>query len=71
VRKWTADTYVAGAGTTASGAPNVVNVTLATGESYSAYEVVYFPKLTVYASPPEETYTQNDGFSWTLRAEEA
>lgn len=71
VRKWTADTYTSGTGTTTSGAPNVLNITLATGETHNQYEVVYFPKLTVFASPPEESWTQNDGFSWTLRAEEA
>ena len=71
IRKWNGDTYVSGTGTTASGTPNVVNITLASGESNDAYEVVYWPKLTCFASPPEESWTQNDGFSWTLRAEEA
>ena len=71
VRKWDADTYTAGAYTMASGTPNIVNITLASGEDHDYYEVVYFPSLVCFASPPEETWTQNDGFSWTLRAEEA
>jgi hypothetical protein len=70
-RKWNGDTYTTATGTTASGTPNVLNITLASGESNDYYEVVYFPSLTCFASPPEETWVQNDGFSWSLRAEEA
>jgi hypothetical protein len=70
-RAWDADTYSTATGSTTTGAPNVVNITLATGESHEHYEVVYLPLLTVYADPPTETYAQNEGWSWSLRAEEA
>lgn len=69
-RAWDGDNYSVATGTTTTGAPNVVTITLATGESHDFYEVVYIPKLTVYADPPTETYTQNNGWGWSLRAEE-
>ena len=69
-RAWDGDTYSTATGTTTTGAPNVVTITLATGESHEHYEVIYLPKLTVYADRPTETYTQNDGCGWSLRAEE-
>ena len=38
--------------------------------SATAYQVVYFPKISCFAQPPQEDYTQNTGFGWVLRAEE-
>lgn len=70
-RSWDGDSYATATGTTSTGAPNVVNITLASGESHEHYEVIYLPKLTCYVDPPTETYTQNDGWGWSLRAEEA
>src|SRR5512139_735824 len=70
-RAWDGDSYATATGSTTTGAPNVVNITLATGESHEHYEVIYLPKLTCYVDPPTESFTQNDGWSWSLRAEEA
>jgi hypothetical protein len=69
-RAWDGDTYSTATGTTTSGAPNVVNITLASGEAHEHYEVVYLPKLTVICERPVESYQQNEGWSWSLRAEE-
>ena len=69
-RTWDGDVYATATGATTTGAPNVVTITLATGETHEHYEVVYIPRLTVYADRPTENYTQNDGFGWSLRAEE-
>ena len=44
---------------------------LATGESHANYEVIYAPKLTGYATLDTESWTQNDGWGWTLTVEEA
>ncbi len=70
-RAWDADTYSTATGTTSTGAPNTVTISLATGESHDHYEVVYLPLLTVIAERPVESFTQNEGWSWSLRAEEA
>lgn len=69
-RTWDGDRYATASGTTTSGAPNVVNITLATGETHGGYEVVYAPKITGYAEVTE-AWTQNDGWSWSLVVEEA
>ena len=69
-RAWDGDTYSTATGTTSTGAPNVVNITLVTGESHDHYEVIYLPKLTVVCERPVESYQQNEGWSWSLRAEE-
>jgi hypothetical protein len=70
-RTWDGDRYATASGTTTSGAPNTVNITLATGETHGSYEVIYAPKLTGYAELSTDTYTQNDGWGWTLTVEEA
>jgi hypothetical protein len=70
-RKWNNDVYTSATGTTTTGAPHTVTITLASGETNEGYEIVYGPKLTGYPSLSEETYTQNDGFSWSLTVEEA
>jgi hypothetical protein len=70
-RKWNNDVWTTASGSTTTGAPNVVTITLASGETNEGYEVCYFPKLTGYPTLSEETYTQNDGFSWSLSLEEA
>ena len=70
-RSWDGDVYAAATGTTSSGAPNEVTITLASGETHDGYEVIYFPKIVGYPELSQEGYTQNDGFGWTLVVEEA
>jgi hypothetical protein len=70
-RKWNNDVWTTASGTSTTGAPNVVTITLASGETNEGYEVCFFPKITGYPTLSEESYTQNDGFSWSLTVEEA
>ncbi len=70
-RTWDGDTYATASGTTTSGAPNTVNITLATGETHGSYEVIYAPKITGYAELSTDSFVQNDGWGWTLTVEEA
>jgi hypothetical protein len=69
-RAWDGDSYSTATGSTTTGAPNTVNITLATGESHDHYEVIYLPLLTVVCERPVESFVQNEGWSWSLRAEE-
>jgi hypothetical protein len=70
-RTWDGDVYATATGSTTSGAPNTVTITLATGETHGGYEVVYLPKITGYAELQSDGYQQNDGFNWSLVVEEA
>jgi hypothetical protein len=70
-RTWDGDVYATATGSTASGTPNIVTITLASGETHAGYEVIYLPKLVGYAELQSEGYQQNDGFSWSLVVEEA
>lgn len=70
-RTWDGDVYATASGTTTSGAPNTIVITLASGEAHGSYEVVYAPKLTGYAELTTDSFTQNDGWSWSLTVEEA
>jgi hypothetical protein len=70
-RTWDGDVYATATGTTTSGAPNTVTITLATGETHGSYEIVYAPKLTGYATLDSESFQQNDGWGWSLTVEEA
>lgn len=69
-RSWDGDTYATASGTTTTGAPNTVVISLASGESHDGYEVVYAPKFIGYAELTE-SFTQNDGWTWQLVVEEA
>jgi hypothetical protein len=70
-RTWDGDVYATATGSTTSGTPNVVTITLATGETHAGYEVIYLPKIVGYAELSAEGYQQNDGFNWSLVVEEA
>jgi len=70
-RTWDGDRYATATGSTTSGAPNTVTITLATGETHAGYEVVYLPKLVGYAELRSDEYQQNQGFGWSLVVEEA
>ena len=70
-RAWDGDRYSTATGSTTSGAPNTVTITLASGEAHNSYEVIYLPKLTGYAELRSEEYQQNGGFGWSLVVEEA
>ena len=70
-RTWDGDVYATATGSTTSGAPNTVSITLATGETHAGYEVIYLPKIVGYAELQADGYQQNDGFNWSLVVEEA
>jgi hypothetical protein len=70
-RTWDGGTYATATGTTTSGAPNTVNITLASGEAHAGYEVIYAPKFSGYAELTADQFQQNDGWGWTLVVEQA
>jgi hypothetical protein len=49
-------------------ATNTATVTKVTDALF--YQVMYYPKLTVMCTPPEENWTEDAYFNWTMTAEE-